>query len=204
MTEPISRHWDVLLIGGASGTGKTSVSYRLARHFGIGITEVDDFQQMLKVMTTPEQQPLIHYWDTHPEAAALPPDKIVDLLIGISRVLQPGLTAVIANHLEASQPFVLEGDFILPDLAVQAAYGAFPANDRVRAIFIDESDERQIVRNYLSREPQGGEQTRRAHVSWLYNRWLTQEAERLGIPSIPSRPWETLFDRVLAVFGGTR
>ncbi len=77
MTQPISRNWDVLLIGGASGTGKTSVSYRLARHFGIGITEVDDFQQMLKVMTTPEQQPLIHYWDTHPEAAALPPEKIV-------------------------------------------------------------------------------------------------------------------------------
>ena len=36
--------WQVLLFGGASGVGKTSVSYRLAQHFGVGITEVDDFQ----------------------------------------------------------------------------------------------------------------------------------------------------------------
>ena len=31
--------WDVLLVGGASGTGKTGVSYRLAQHFSVGITE---------------------------------------------------------------------------------------------------------------------------------------------------------------------
>lgn len=27
------RPWDVLLIGGASGVGKTQISYRLAHHF---------------------------------------------------------------------------------------------------------------------------------------------------------------------------
>ena len=52
----------VLLIGGASLSGKTSVSYRLANHFNVGITEVDDFQVILERMTTPEQQPELH-WD---------------------------------------------------------------------------------------------------------------------------------------------
>ena len=33
--------WRVLLLGGAGGVGKTSVSYRVARHFGAGPTEVD-------------------------------------------------------------------------------------------------------------------------------------------------------------------
>ena len=41
-------------------------SYRLAQHFGIGITEVDDFQVLLERMTTPEQQPALHFWRTHP------------------------------------------------------------------------------------------------------------------------------------------
>jgi len=41
------RSWDVLLIAGASGVGKTSVSYRIAHHFGVGITEIDDFQILL-------------------------------------------------------------------------------------------------------------------------------------------------------------
>jgi 2-phosphoglycerate kinase len=34
----MKRNWTVLLIGGASGSGKTSVSFRLASHLAIGIT----------------------------------------------------------------------------------------------------------------------------------------------------------------------
>jgi broad-specificity NMP kinase len=61
------RSWQVLLLEGPSGVGKTSVSYRLASHFGIGITEVDDFQVIRERMTTPTEQPILHYWRTHPE-----------------------------------------------------------------------------------------------------------------------------------------
>jgi hypothetical protein len=53
-TTCVTRPWQVLLIGGASGAGKTSVSYGLAHHFNVGITEVDDFHIILKRMTTPE------------------------------------------------------------------------------------------------------------------------------------------------------
>ena len=53
-TTGVTRSWQVLLIGGASGSGKTSVSYRLANHFNVGIIEVDDFQVILERMTTPE------------------------------------------------------------------------------------------------------------------------------------------------------
>ncbi len=59
-----SRRWDVLLLGGAAGTGKTFVSYRLAQYFGTGITEVDDFQVLLETLTTPEGFPELHYWQT--------------------------------------------------------------------------------------------------------------------------------------------
>jgi len=52
------RDWQVLLIGGASGVGKTAVSYRVAERYGVGITEVDDFQVLLEAMTTPEQLPV--------------------------------------------------------------------------------------------------------------------------------------------------
>ena len=64
-TTCVTRPWQVLLIGGASGAGKTSVSYRLANHFNVGITEVDDFQVILERMTTPAQQPELHWRPTH-------------------------------------------------------------------------------------------------------------------------------------------
>src|SRR4051812_40099507 len=42
------RTWEVLLLGGASGTGKTRVAYTLAQHLGVGITQVDDLYVVLE------------------------------------------------------------------------------------------------------------------------------------------------------------
>ena len=60
------RDWTILLVGGASGVGKSSVSYRLAHHYGVSITEVDDFQVILEGMTTPDQYPVLHFFRTRP------------------------------------------------------------------------------------------------------------------------------------------
>jgi 2-phosphoglycerate kinase len=195
---PPSRSWQVLLLGGAAGTGKTSVSYRLARYFDIGITEVDDFQVILECMTTPEQQPVLHWWRTHPGAGELAAEEIVEHTIAVGRVMAPALTAVIANHLETQMSIVLEGDFILPALVTQPDFVGMVNDGNVRALFLYESDLAQIVANFLLREPEHGPQHKRAEVSWLYGQWLKAEAERYNIPALPARPWDTLFDRVLA------
>lgn len=193
-----TRSWEVLLLGGASGAGKTAVSYRLARHFGVGITEVDDFQVLLEAMTTPEQFPALHVWQTHPDPHSLPAEEIVAQLIRVGEVMAPGLEAVIANHLESAAPVVLEGDFLLPPLAGRDAFGGEPNRGRVRAIFIIEEDEEQLLANFLQREPAHGPQYKRAQVSRLYGQWLQREAQQRGLPALPARPWETLDARILA------
>lgn len=191
----VARSWQVLLVGGASGSGKTSVSYRLANYFKVGITEVDDFQVVLERMTTPEQQPELHFWRTHPDAIRLPAREVVDHLIAYSRVMANALEAVIANHLESQAPVILEGDFILPALAAQSSFCGYPNANRVRAIIIDEDDEQQLLRNFADRE--SSLQPERARGSWLYGRWLKEEAKANSVVVVPSRPWDTLFDRVL-------
>ena len=195
---PPARRWQVLLLGGPSGVGKTAVSYRLARHFGVGITEVDDFQVLLERMTTAEQQPAIHFWRTHPAPEQLSAAEIMQHLIEQSDAMRPGLEAVVANHLEASTPVVLEGDFILPALAAQARFSGQANGGRVRGAFLHEPDEQQLVANYRSREPERGPQVKRAHVSWLHGLWLRQEAERHGLPVVLARPWDTVFERLIA------
>jgi 2-phosphoglycerate kinase len=192
------RSWDVLLLGGASGTGKTRVSYPLARRFAVGITEVDDLHLVLECLTTPAQQPVLHYWRTHPDAAQLPAEQIVELLIAVSRVLSPAITAVIAKHLDTQTPLVLEGDFLLPELPAGQEEAKGLKTDRVRGVFLYEPDERQLLQNFAGREPEAGEQRKRAYVSWLYGQWLKAECERLGVAAIPARPWETLLDRISA------
>lgn len=173
--------------------GKTSISYRLARHFGIGITEVDDFQVILERMTTPAEQPVLHYWNTHPEAANLPAEEIVKLSIAVGQAMVPALEAVIANHIESRAPVVLEGDFIFPTLATSESYIA----GQVRAVFLYEESEEQIRQNFLQREPEQDIQEKRARVSWLYGQWLKEEAERAGAIALPARPWNDVFERIL-------
>jgi 2-phosphoglycerate kinase len=191
------RSWQVLLLGGPSGVGKTSVSYRLAHHFGIGITEVDDFQVILERMTTPIEQPVLHYWRTHPEAVNLPAEEIVKHTIAVGQVMAPALEAVIANHIESWTPVVLEGDFILPLLAT--AFSESSMQSQVRTLFLHEESEAQYCHNFSQREPEHGRQEKRAQVSWLYGQWLKQEAERVGALTLPARPWNDLFERVLTV-----
>lgn len=199
MTEAAAhtRSWQVLLLSGASGTGKTSVSYRLARHFDIALTEVDDLYIVLECLTTPEQQPVLHYWRTHPDAGKLSPEQIVEHHITVSKVLTPALAAVVANHLETNTPLVLEGDFILPILAAQPTFGEIGADGMVRAVFLYEEDEAQILNNLLQREPEHGPQHKRARLSWLYGQWLKQEAKHYGLLVVPARPWDTVLERIL-------
>jgi 2-phosphoglycerate kinase len=193
-----ARQWQVLLLGGPSGVGKTVVGYRLARHFGVGITEVDDFQALLVRMTTADQQPAIHFWRTHPAPEQLSAAEIIEHLLEQSDAMSPGLEAVIANHLESSTPVVLEGDFIAPALAAQASFSGQANGGRVRGVVLHEPDEQQLVENYLSREPATGPQVKRAHVSWLHGLWLKQEAERCGLPVVLARPWDTVLERLVA------
>lgn len=191
------RAWQVLLLGGASGVGKTRVSYRLAQHYAVGITEVDDFQVILERMTTPEQQPVLHFWREHPEEARrMDAEQQLAYTQSYARVMATALEYVIANHIESRAPIVLEGDFILPSLAVQPTYDEIAAEGQVRAVFLYEDDEQQLCRNFRARE--GEEQPGRAHASWRYSEWLRREAERLGVPTVAARPWDTVLARVIA------
>jgi hypothetical protein len=183
------RPWDVLLVGGASGVGKSSLVYPLARRYGVPVLEVDDIVCALKAVTTPEQQPELFYWDTHPEAFRQPPEAIMEQGLALSIALQPALEAVIGNHLETDMPVVIEGDFLLPALAARADFAGVPAGGRVRALYVVESDLDAIVGNYRAREPGTGEQRLRAEVSMAWCGWIRREAGRLGVPVLAARPW---------------
>jgi len=187
-----ARDWDVLLIGGASGTGKSTVANELARRFGVPVTPIDDIVTALMALSTPDQQPILHRFWTEAGAFDWPAERIVAHHIDVIHVLAPGIRAVIDDHLEFAAPVILEGDYLSPDL--------IRPDDahRVRGVFVGESDDRAIEANLLAREPEAGEQSKRAEVSRRLATWLRDEATRRGLPTVDARPWETLPDRVLA------
>src|SRR5262245_40730557 len=131
----------VVLVCGASGVGKSRAASGLATRYGTPLAEADDVVTALKAMTSDEQQPLLHYWDTHPEAMSWPAEKIADLHLALTDALRPAFAAVIADHVESVTPVVMEGDYLTPELVL-----AHPG--KVHAVVVDEPDEDQVVANY--------------------------------------------------------
>jgi 2-phosphoglycerate kinase len=186
----------VVLLGGASGVGKSRIAADVAVRFGARLTGVDDFHVVLERMTTPEQYPELHRWRLHPkEVLALDDAEMLAHTRAYAEVMAEALEAVIANHLDEGTAIVLEGDFILPSLATRSDHDGVAADGRVRAVFLLE-DEAQLRTNFLARE--GQDQARRARASWCYGEWLREECERLGVPAIPARPWGTVLERAVA------
>jgi 2-phosphoglycerate kinase len=153
---------------------------------------MDDLHLAVEALTTPEQQPSIHYWRSHPEAVNLPPEEILEHLFDMCRALGPAIKAVIENHIEYRTPIVLEGDYLMPEMLAEWKL------ERAKAVFLLERDEEQLLRNYAAREPGAGRQEKRAQVSRRHSEWLKDECERRGLVALEARPWETLIGRIVA------
>jgi 2-phosphoglycerate kinase len=194
--------WQVLMIGGGSGTGKTVLAHQLARRLGVALTQVDDIRLALQRMTAPAEQPALHYFLSTPDVWDRPADELSDRLIQVGRVVSRALEAVIAHHLDTPYPLILEGDGIVPALAVQSTMLGFDAST-VRALFLFEQAEDVILANMMERgrgfdQQHVTEQRTQARMAWLYGRWLRTEAERFGLPVVNAGPRETLLDRAIA------
>lgn len=203
--------WQVLLIGGSSGVGKTILSQALAAHCGVSHLLVDDVRLALQECTSSEQYPDLHHLEFDPDIWRASPEALCDGLIATSAALERALATIIAHHVvvDGIGPVIIEGDGIAPQLAAkrdftgQKFFYGLVLQNQVRSLFITEPDEEVILANMLARgrgfdQLSLKEQHTQARASWLYNQWLRHEAEQRGLPTIASRPWNTLLQRALA------
>ena len=184
------RNWTVLFIGGASGTGKSTLVYGIGRFYGVNVLEADDIHQAVKAVTTRERFPAMHDKETGVNWKDIGVGGNVNWLVDVSQEMVPALKAVVDRHMEDNLPVIIEGDFIDPEFTVSFD------NPEVKSIFVLESDVGQITRNFLSRE--GGEpQCYRAEISAAYGAWIMDACKRHGIPWMEARPWDTALSRAI-------
>jgi 2-phosphoglycerate kinase len=186
----MERNWIVLLVGGSSGIGKTTLTKRLAHKYGAKIIEADDICRSIYVMTTCEQYPSIHYWYGDGDWSSNTIEKNVEYLNEVCREVCPALKSIVEAHLDSDIPLIIEGDFISPDFVLSI-------NDRrVKSVFLQESNESQIVNNYLVREG-GSLQEFRASISYLYGLQVESRCNELQLSLVQVRPWSSILERVI-------
>ena len=205
-----SQPWIVLLLGGPSGIGKTTVEAAIGRQFGISWLQVDDLRlalQCSRAMLPERGSEALSFFDDTPGVWSLPPQRLRDALIEVGRVLEPAVEIVVANHVDTEAPVVIEGDGLLPSFIARSEIAQRARDGRVRAVMLIEPGARRLLANMQTR---GRGLTGRteadlrteARAKWLHGQWLAAEARRHGLPVLEVRPWETLVDRTVAVAAG--
>ncbi len=199
------RGWDVLLIGGPSGVGKTIAAERLGRHSGVPWLQVDDLRLALQFSgaTLPHNTAALYFFLQTPDVWRLPPERLRDGLIAVGEVMAPAIEIVIANHVDSPAPLVIEGDGILPSLCSRPLVRDRITGGHVRMVCVVEPDETVIFANMLARSrgiagvPEADLRAE-ARSKWLFGEWLAREASQHAVPLVAARPWDTLPERIVA------
>ncbi|MFE6685668.1 AAA family ATPase [Streptomyces sp. NPDC057743] len=194
--------WDILLLGGASGVGKSRAAAQLARERGAFVVEFDDVVSALQRSTDAGSHPALHHFVGLPDTSVLDVDHVVELQIATAEALAPALLGVVDNRRTVDVPAVIEGDYLDPATVARAVAEGSAGGRRVRAVFLHEGDPARIVANYAAREPDGGRQTHRAQVSARYAERLAEQAARHGLPVVPARPWHEVSTRIERALAG--
>ncbi len=192
-----------MLIGGSSGTGKTCAAKAIAHQLGVECAQLDDFRLVLEAVTTPSQQPALHFLNDTQLADNLSPKDMCQRLVDVAQVMSKAIEVAIAHHIATEQPFILEGDGLLPSLATQQHYGNLDVQpQQVRFVLLYEPNEAAILRNMKGRmrgidhKPEE-QQRKQARAAWLYGEWLRSEALRHSVSIIEPTPWQTLNERIM-------
>jgi len=175
----------VILVGGATGTGKSTVASEIAYRLGITrVTSTDFIRQTMRAFFSHEFMPSIHYssfeaGDAHPEAD----DPLVAGFLDQSRNVLVGVQAAIERALHEGRSMVLEGVHLVP--------GLLPSlDDRalVTACVLNIDDETAHAQHFFTREagtqrPMAKYLDRFEEIRRLQS-FLVARAERAGVAVI--------------------
>jgi 2-phosphoglycerate kinase len=193
----------VLVVLGASGTGKSTASSVIAHRRQWTWMQVDDLRLALQYSsaTIPHFNDELHHFVRHPDAMLRPVSEVVTAFIGTARAMLPAVRMVIDSHVVTNAPMVIEGDGILPDLIHDPVIQPSVETGLVRLCCIAPGTPEELLENMLARgRGIAAERTERAErharANAAFGAWLVDESHRLGIPVVPSQPFPTLAQRI--------
>jgi 2-phosphoglycerate kinase len=193
----------VVLIGGATGTGKSTVATEVAYRLGITrVTSTDFVRQTMRAFFSRDFMPAIHYSSFEAQHALREPDEAQDPIVAgfleQTRNVAVGMRASIDRCLEEGWSMVLEGVHVVPGLVhepsdnalfVQCVLAIQDEAAHAEHFFVRDltSEERRPVRKYLERL----EDIR--HIQ----DYIVSRAGRLGVPVVSNEDMDAAVAEVM-------
>ena len=107
----------LLLLGGATASGKTTSGTAIAARLDASCVSADAIWQALRAATTRESHPAFHYFEPSEDEWRRGPDFLCARHIECAETMSPPLDAAIDFELHQRHPLVFEGAWITPEMA---------------------------------------------------------------------------------------
>lgn len=194
----------VLLIGGATGTGKSTVVTEVAHRLGITrVTSTDIVRQTMRAFFSRKFMPSIHYssFEAGPAVEVPEGEEANPALMGFleqTRNVLVGVRAVIGRALEEGHSLALEGVHLVPGALPRSYTGAVVC----QCLLVIE-DEDEHARHFWIRESASeGLRPMEKYLSSLpdirrIQDYLVDRARRAGVPVIENTRMESAVDGVI-------
>ena len=191
----------LLLIGGSSGAGKTTIAGELARELPAGWLQVDTIWIALRAaaqLGTPEYAAfdIDRRIKTGEESA----EALVDAHATACELVCRALSDVLSFELRAHRTLVADGAWLTP--AFMASYR--PSGVDVSAVVIHEPEPAEVLRAMRGRSAFPSTmpwQRRGAEVSWRLGNVLAARAREFDVPVVSARPRAELLASVKNALG---
>jgi 2-phosphoglycerate kinase len=116
----------ILLLGGPSGAGKTSLALEVSRRLGIhAVLSTDAIRQILRLVLAPELVPAIHAssYDAHRAVRTAPgEDPVIEAFLAQASIVSVGVRAMLDRAVSENTSLILDGVSIVPGLLDLAKY----------------------------------------------------------------------------------
>lgn len=178
-------HFDVLFIGGAPGSGKSTLGRALAGHFEYGSLTADDLAIAARHVSDPEVHPGLHPMrgTSHvPYFTDGPPEKLIRDALAQEKAMWPIIERVAGSHLRDGSGVVIDYWLLAPDRVATMSSERTASlwiyidpdllwdRERANTEFLRTSDDpEKMLENFMSR-------------SLWRNDLVKAEATRLGMP----------------------
>jgi 2-phosphoglycerate kinase len=196
----------VVMIGGPTATGKSTLGASLARRFDLNYIDLDVFYVAFREVVPREIAPP----DLHEENEAYwarPVSELVGEYLRLQEYMCTAFESVVSTQVAKGRSLLLEGTWLTPQFAAAKAFRGVSAD--VRPLFLFESDRSEMERRRRQRAYPWmrtfADDVMRNVSAMRYEHGIEMKrrAGALGLPVLESRPFETLEQRALAALGLT-
>ena len=184
----------MILIGGATGVGKSTIATQLAARLGIvRVVATDAIREVMRSMLSPELMPTLHTSSFHADQALRePPGKSADaLLLGFreqTAAVAVGINALIERAATEGTGIIIEGAHIVPGFMDLEAHA-----DSILAVpfILGVDDEGRHLTHFATREDAVGTRPAERYAEGFDNirklqRYVKSQALSHGVPMLPN------------------